>query len=363
MDAKGTKKRIRINYDSLFGRLAELMHVGVLILDEERTIEFANPRICRLIGCSEHETLEACWAPVQCAIEEALAEDPTETGLEREVTFDRTGRRHHLLLEIHALDEEACTGHLILVKDYAELNRTEDDLHLAARFRNAAGLYRALAHNLRHPVTAILIRIDLLKNMLDDHGTDVPPDLWERSLETVRQEVQELNQTLDMLLDEMSPALIEQQSFSLPKLVADLGHLIEPQARQQGVTLQVHVPEDDVALTGRRDRIKQAILNLAVNALEALPTGGTLRLALRMDGVEACIDVIDDGPGIPDDVRIHIFEKHFTTKKDGTGIGLHLVREAVQLHDGMVEMETSPTDGTTFRIRLPAVREEKPAPA
>lgn len=344
-----------MDYSTLFGRLAELLDVGVLILDEEQSLQFTSLKARSLIGCSE-ESLEECWEDVWSAVEDTFSGNFPEEGLECEVTFNQEDRHHHLVLEAHALNEENCTGYLVLIQNHAELDSIETDLRLATQFRNTQRLYRALAHNLRHPVTTVLIRIDLLKNTLDGSGSQ-SADLQLRSLDTIKQEVQQLDQTLSMLLEEMSPADAEQSIFSLRKLISNIARLVEPQARQQGVALEVSLPDEEVNINGWRSRLKQALMNLSVNALEAMANGGKLRLALAVEDETARILVEDNGPGIPQEVRERMFESRFTTKKTGTGIGLYLVKETVKQHGGSINVDTEVDRGTTFHLALPLPRE------
>jgi signal transduction histidine kinase len=113
--------------------------------------------------------------------------------------------------------------------------------------------------------------------------------------------------------------------------------------------------DDDVEIRVDHDLLKQALLNLVVNAIEVMPDGGDLRLesANHEDTVE--IHISDSGPGIPPELRDKIFRLYFTTKKEGSGIGLAMAFRIVQLHDGTIDFTSEPGKGTTFSIRLPAV--------
>jgi len=102
-----------------------------------------------------------------------------------------------------------------------------------------------------------------------------------------------------------------------------------------------------------RDLLKQAVLNIVVNAIEAMPAGGELRLASSAAGDTAEIRVSDTGPGIPPDLREKIFRLYFTTKQRGSGIGLAMAFRIVQLHDGTIDFTSEPGKGTAFFIRLP----------
>src|SRR6185295_17410431 len=104
---------------------------------------------------------------------------------------------------------------------------------------------------------------------------------------------------------------------------------------------------------GRRDRLKQALLNVAVNALEAMPDGGALAIVLRREGERAHITVRDDGPGMPPEIVDRIYDMHFTTKSGGTGIGLYVARAVVEAHRGEIRVATGPDEGTSIHIVLP----------
>lgn len=342
------------SHGALFGRLAKVMDVGVVFLNREREVEFTNPKARRVLGCTEEDAPADCWRPVHSAFEEAIGSAADKR--EREVLFERGGRPYHVLMEIHAVDEDPCTGYLVFIRDRAAMDQRKDDMQLASQFRNTGRLYRALAHNLRHPVSTILIRIDLLQNMIDG-DEPIDAELQSRSLTAIKEEVQELDGTLRMLLEDVAPTGEMEQVFNLCKVLSDLTRLIEPQARQQNVVLDVELPAEEIIVSGQRTQLKQAVMNLAVNALEALPAGGTLRLALTDGDANVHVEVSDDGPGIPDDVRKQIFKTHFTTKQDGTGIGLHLVKETVDHHGGAIDLKTAPDDGCTFRLHLPIQHE------
>ncbi len=119
------------------------------------------------------------------------------------------------------------------------------------------------------------------------------------------------------------------------------------------------LPREPVWVSGDRAQLEQLVLNLVVNARDAMPSGGTLRLGLRVDGDAAVLDVADDGVGMDADTRERIFEAFFSTKSEGTGLGLATVKDLVERHDGRVDVWSEPGRGTTFTIRLPMV----PAPA
>ena len=129
--------------------------------------------------------------------------------------------------------------------------------------------------------------------------------------------------------------------------------LVSPQAKQQRVAVETSLPEGPVPFTGHRDRLKQALLNIAMNALEAMPSGGHLAINLENSDGQIRIALRDSGPGISPELQSQIYKMHFTTKSGGTGIGLYVARSVVESHGGDIQVETAAGGGTCFQICLP----------
>jgi len=137
------------------------------------------------------------------------------------------------------------------------------------------------------------------------------------------------------------------------RLLDDVALLAAPNAEQHGVTLQRDMPEEPLPIKADLDFMKQALLNVVLNGIQAMPQGGVLAMAARRDGDAVIAEVRDRGVGIPQDVQHKIFELYFTTKKEGNGIGLAQTYQILQWHYGSVEFESTEGEGTTFRFRIP----------
>ena len=116
----------------------------------------------------------------------------------------------------------------------------------------------------------------------------------------------------------------------------------------------MQLPDEPVTMVGWADRLKQAMLNILINALEAMPDGGELTMSLERQNGDARITVRDTGPGIPPELLDTIYQMHFTTKNGGTGVGLYVARSVVQAHGGQIEVRSAAGDGTSFILILPA---------
>jgi len=145
------------------------------------------------------------------------------------------------------------------------------------------------------------------------------------------------------------------ERFDLTATLRELGTLLGPQAYRQGVELALDLPPCEVPLVGHKDRLKQAFLNILVNGLEAMPDGGRLEIQMILDDGHGRISFRDNGRGIPAEILERIYEADFTTKGEGSGIGLHVARALVQLHGGGISVKSADGRGTDVVIDLPLV--------
>ena len=129
-----------------------------------------------------------------------------------------------------------------------------------------------------------------------------------------------------------------------------------PQARLAHVALSFQEPDNEATfIHGDADMLKQAVLNLVTNALDVMKNGGNLRLRVSRSNDSVALEVTDDGPGIPPELRDKVFQLYFTTKPKGSGIGLAMTYRAVQLHNGTIDFLSEDGRGTTFRLQFPAL--------
>lgn len=346
-----------LDYASVFTVLSEFVEIGLVVINPSGEMDFASRQARSLLGCGDELSLDACHTSVRKPLAEIV--DQVRSGAaksgERQVRFDADGERRDLLIEAHPIDEQDCAGVLLLVRNADNMRKMALDLRMAAQFRNTRRLYRSVVHDLKQPLTAVSVHIDLLRDLLDSDGREEAeedvPEL--RSLRVIKKQVADLGRTLTLLLEEIQPAETEERGFSLRDVLDDVCRLIEPQAADQGVELSLKASKHAARMNGSRQRIKQAILNVAVNALDAMPEGGRLDITLVVAQKQATIAICDTGSGIPDDVLPHIFEMHYTTKAAGTGAGLFVARDVIQRHGGSIEAETNRDRGATFRTVLP----------
>ena len=166
-------------------------------------------------------------------------------------------------------------------------------------------------------------------------------------------ETQRIDRIVQQFLDYARPPRLSLREASLREMLEAAAEALRAKAATRGITIDCDVAGVGDALFDA-DQLKQAVDNLLRNAIDASPGGGRVRLAARRDGPEYVIEVADDGPGIPADVVPKIFDLYFTTKADGTGVGLAVTHQIVEAHQGRIDVESSPGAGTRMSVRFPA---------
>jgi signal transduction histidine kinase len=231
------------------------------------------------------------------------------------------------------------------------LERMASSLDVAARLAAISRITGGVAHEIKNPLNAISLHLDLLRARLDEPEESVATEITILSKEVTR-----LDRVVKTFLDFSRPVEVKLAEVDLAALVKEVADLITPQAKVASVSVEFEAPIGrSVEIRGDADLLKQAVLNLVTNALDVLKSGGLLRLSVTRDGDAVTLEVADNGPGIPPELRSKVFQLYFTTKPKGSGIGLAMTYRAVQLHNGTIDFTSEAGRGTTFRLQFPAL--------
>jgi signal transduction histidine kinase len=229
----------------------------------------------------------------------------------------------------------------------------EDKLNNAERQAAIGRLTQAVAHEIRNPLNVINLSIDHVATKYAPED-EKRREQFTRILSSIRDEVARLKRLVNDLLNYGRPARLAVERFDIRKLIAETISLIQPQAEDQGVKVSLEEEKASVEVLGDRERLKSCFSNIAINALQAMPTGGHLSARVaKLNGV-AEITVSDTGTGISEEALGKIFEPYFSTKQAGFGLGLAVTKTIVEEHKGSIEVKSRLNEGTTFTVRLPA---------
>jgi len=222
----------------------------------------------------------------------------------------------------------------------------------AARLRSLARLHSGFEHDLRASLNALRLNLVNLKDTL--HEERVAEEEHVRTIEMVEDELLRLQRAVESLLGQTAPLGTGTSTFDVRDLLEELEFLLHGQARQLRLELEVSVPTEPALVTASRDSIKQAILNVVVNAFDAASERG--RVDLKVVALPESVEVLiaDSGAGIPESISPRLFEMHATTRASGGAIGLFVARSAVESAGGTLQMVRTAPGETVFSIRLPA---------
>jgi signal transduction histidine kinase len=226
------------------------------------------------------------------------------------------------------------------------LKKTQDKLIQSEKLAALGKLTAGIAHEIRNPLTSIKILIHSLAKKITDAKTK------EKDIEVIEDEIERVNQIINRFLDFARPKEPQFSPVDINQVLEETINLVSGEAKEQNVVLEKklsslpHIQADG-------EQIKQVFLNLFLNAVQAMPEGGKLRIKTDRKGQWVRIEIQDEGAGIPERIKDKLFEPFFTTKEEGIGLGLSIVKRIVDDHKGSIKVRNSHPKGTIFTINLP----------
>jgi signal transduction histidine kinase len=342
------RERLRLELERSEGRhreLVELMPAFVLALDAKGAIATWNRQLEQVTGFSRAEMLAKPGNDL-VGTDEQARDLPLKSGEARKVRWSRAevtgpdGAPTVYAVGIDVSNEEEMLRRVL---------RAE---RLAAVGTMAAGL----AHEVRNPLNSASLQLTVLERRLErGEGTERTVPI----ARIIKGEIDRLDRLVRDFLAFAKPNPLDPRPVGLPELLTAVKELIAPEAEAARVTVTVDAPASIRPASGDTERLRQVLLNLTRNAIEATPAGGGhLLLRARSTPTTVTVDVEDDGPGFPQDLPV--FDAFFTTKDQGTGLGLALVHRIVTDHGGTIRVESRP-GRTCFSVSLPASRDGAPS--
>lgn len=252
--------------------------------------------------------------------------------------------RHYTMAAAEVKEKNSLVGTLVIIRDTTlEMKEKEMSL-LKERFDAAKFVTGKVAHEVRNPLSAIKISAEQL-------AVDTTTEKDKRLLSLIVGEIDRLDRIVEEYQKWSSSAVLNFTRINVKKLAEDVSELFAQRFKNEGVSFALNA--QDAICWGDTDRLKQVLINLVDNALDAVGKGGHIQVDIAEIGNGARIVVSDDGHGIPPDIRSKIFQPFFTTKPEGSGLGLSIVAEIVSLHKGYLTVDSS-EKGTRFVVEIPS---------
>lgn len=284
----------------------------------------------------------------------------TSNAVTRDFSFSMNGSVRTLRSQCQQLTDwqQADIGDVLQLRDVTQRQLIEARMRRMERFMGLGALAAGLHHEIKNPLAAVVLHVQLLEEHLDD--TNMDNDTRDM-VSVIKVELNRIGRVLEGFRSFASLEQLEFTTVNVGQLVQHQVALIQPRAESIGVQLQVDVPDTLPTISADHARLEQVLVNLFVNALEAMPDGGTLRIIgekFQTDASDAIrLSISDTGNGIPQDLMDDIFDPYFSTKSHGTGMGLAYCDKIIRLHNGSIDLKSSET-GTVCDITLLLDRQE-----
>ena len=356
---------------------------AVAIVNPRGELLFANPAMRELLpeatpGTSLEQLVRA-GHPLRGLSEQTLVSRGSSGPVS--ATFpDSKGELRERLIMSHAINDPAgdLVAVMLVARDLNYLSQVQSTIRYSRKLAALGRLSAGVAHEVKNPLNAMMIHLELLRQQFTSRAAGhsstsaaraalgaavaaeapvavdtVDTDRALEHVDVIANEIHRLDEVVQGFLKFSRPEDLKLQPVDLAALVDEVVPIVRPEAERAGVELvadPVQVPD----VNGDPAMLRQAFLNLALNACHAMPSGGTLRIHCEsVRGHLVAISFADTGIGIPPEHLQRIFDLYFTTKEKGSGIGLSMVYRTVQMHDGEIEVQSTPGVGTTFRVLLP----------
>ena len=348
-DAKEIFSALKDNVDQLMANLQD----GLMLFTRDSHIVLVSASVERFLGRPRREMLGRRASDVFSNNSSlgALLLDSFEhrRPISQREMESANGRRVQVSLDF-IQDKTTQIGALLIMRDSESVRRLEDEIEMSRRMSAGSRLTRGVAHEVKNPINAIVLHLHLLQNKLQQADPST-----RRHIDIIGNEIHRLDRVVQILVDFTRPRDLKLEEVDLRRLLDDVALLASPDAEQHGVAMVKDLPSQPLLVKVDTDFVKQAILNIMINGVQAMPDGGTLTVSVRREEGIVVTEIRDTGTGIPKDVQEKIFELYFTTKKGGSGIGLAQTYQILQWHYGSVDFESIDGKGTTFRLRIPLV--------
>ena len=328
---------------------------GVILLNPDKKVLFFNQAAEGVIGRPLEQAVGTALSELLGSSSplQPLCADAGEGGTgvrDTTVVLSEAGRAKEFLVSVFPVrDATRVLGTVILLKNLEPVKTVQSLVSYSAKLAALGRLTSGVAHEVKNPLNAMMIHLELVREKLDGAPNEV-----QQSLEVIGSEIRRLDRVVQGFLRFMRPQELAFKTLDLNALLASVAALLDAEWQSQGVRFASELDPSLPAISADEELLRQAFLNILQNACQAMPDGGTVTIRTERDGRELIrVSIADEGVGIAAEDVDKVFKLYYTTKSNGSGIGLSLVYRIVQLHDGTIEVRSGGERGTTMTVRLP----------
>jgi len=336
-----------------FGQIVKSLEEKIIFLNPERRIVLMSPSSAQLLNTSVEATLGK-------RLNEVLGEDHPLLGLVetsfgvkqtvKKVDLQLPSQQSKVTARVHYLEENhQPMGGLVIFEDPETVAKLENQFEYAKKLSALSKLTSGVAHEVKNPLNAIVIHLELLKSQVVSQQAEDAA----RSLEVITQEIKRLDRVVRNFLSFNRPVDVKLKKEDIQPVLQEVVTLAQSEARQHNVQISIQSGDNLPPIQLDPDLMKQCLLNIVLNGCQAMPAGGALNISTALHNGSLELRVQDEGVGIPPENREKVFNLYYTTKENGSGIGLATVFKVVQLHNGEIEVDSEVGKGTTFILKFP----------
>jgi signal transduction histidine kinase len=345
---------LKENLDQILGNLQDGILLftggGRAVLVSEAARRFLHVESGPILGLHAQEIFDRSTV-LGRTLRVAFANGAT---LDKEEIRTETGHRIQASLDFIYDDEtHKDIGALVTLHDLESVEAIESELELSRRMAAIGRLTSGVGHEVKNPINAIVVHLELLKNKLGESNSPAA-----RHLDVIDAEIHRLDRVVQTLVDFSRPVELQLKEQDLRQPIGDVLALALDELSTRNVTLESTLASNPLIANVDADLLKQAVINVIQNGAQAMPNGGRLWVVLEEDKKNAVLRIADEGTGISEEIRDKIFDLYFTTKSEGSGIGLAMTYRILQLHHGSVEVQSNVSRGTEFVLRIPLAATE-----
>ena len=338
----------------------DVVQDGILVINAEGTIQFANQQGCRLIGLKEKDIGKASLWKIVPDLARTLELSPEDGRTEpsvisREVRLTYPENRY---VRLHVMPIEGTPrsrkgrSYAVILTDVTEDKLSTEELIETEKTSSVVMLAAGVAHELGNPLNSLNIHLQLMDRLSKKKDGETS-EKFEKSLDICRDEVKRLDRIISNFLEAIRPSKPNFKPVDLLVVLEQVLGLLELEFEEKGVQVEIEVSDKAPSVQADPDQVKQVFFNVIKNAVDAMVKNPRLKIFMRSDEENVYLQFADSGKGISKEDLSKVFQPYFTTKKEGHGLGMMIVHRIMRAHGGQVGIESKTGTGTVITLHFP----------